>query len=369
MAGDQQEIFLLALNYFYAKYKDKGGTQNKLASKLGVSQSYISAVLKSTKKASIELQERLANILYGPYEDFLTVGRRLQNGLEPELIVKSERDEEVESLINRLSHYIRDYQRIEKQLLDTKNFYKILVEKMQSGVLVTDQNDKIYYVNNWLLNKIGIPMESLIGSSVPEANATFPLGRLDEFQNYYLRAKETMEPQEFTFIKIITPSGKEAYRSGWCIPVLEHREYMGMIVTIGDLTEEILLRKKLQEEVWLMKSALESMDDVGWMILDRSKRIIKRNTLYQKMFNIPEEVLLDDVYSKNIEWLKHFMCDPDNFIQSSFELPVKEKKVTHEFELIDGRRIRRVSSPIFDKNEELIGWNIIINDITAQKRS
>ena len=366
MTGDQQEIFLLALNHFYAKYKDKGGSQKKLAVKLGVSQSYISAVLKSTKKASIELQERLANILYGPYEDFLSIGRRIQNGLDPEIIIKSERDEEVESLINKLSHYIRDYQRIEKQLIDTKNFYKILVDKMQSGILVTDRDDKIFYVNTWLLNKMGIPRESLIGSAVPEANTTFPMARLDEFQNYYLNAKETMEPQHFESMRIITPSGKEAYRTGWCIPVLEHREYMGMIVTIGDLTEEVLLRKKLQDETWLLRSAMESMDEVGWMILDRSKHIIKRNTMYQKMFNVPEEVLREDIYSKNIEWVKHVMCDPDKFVQSSLELPIQGKKVVHEFELLDGRRIRRTSSPFFDANEDFLGWNILINDITSQ---
>ena len=60
MAGNLQEIFVQALNYFYKKYKARGGTQNKLAMKLGVTQSYISAVLNSTKKASIELQEKLA---------------------------------------------------------------------------------------------------------------------------------------------------------------------------------------------------------------------------------------------------------------------------------------------------------------------
>ena len=63
------------------------------------------------------------------------------------------------------------------------------------------------------------------------------------------------------------------------------------------------------------------------MILDRSKHIIKRNSLYQKMFNIPEEVLREDIYSKNIEWVKHVMCDPDKFVQSSLELPIDGKKV------------------------------------------
>jgi transcriptional regulator with XRE-family HTH domain len=63
MKNDLGEIFLLALNYFYKKYKAKGGTQNKMADRLGITQSYISAVLNGSKKASLELQNQLANIL------------------------------------------------------------------------------------------------------------------------------------------------------------------------------------------------------------------------------------------------------------------------------------------------------------------
>ena len=367
MANDLQEIFLLALKYFYKKYKDKGGTQNKLASKLGVTQSYVSAVLNNTKKASVELQERLANILYGPYEEFLAVGRRLQYGLKPELIIKSDRDEKVESLINTLVHYIRDYQRIEKQLIDTKNFYKIIIEKITSGILVTDQYDKIYFVNTWLLNQKDEFNESLLGTYVADGNAASRPALLDGLLRYYLRAKETLEPQEFTKIGLISPSGRKIYRSGWCTPVLDHQEYMGMIVTVSDVTEEILLKKKLQEEIWLMKCAMESMDQVGWMILDGSKRIIKRNAVYKKMFDIPEKVLLENSYSQNIEWVKHLMCDQENFMRLNVELSKQKKKIMHEFELIDGRRIRRVSSPFFDENDQLLGWNIILSDITADK--
>ena len=116
-----------------------------------------------------------------------------------------------------------------------------------------------------------------------------------------------------------------------------------------------------------MHSAMESMDGVGWMILDRSKYIIKRNALYQQMFNIPEEILLNDMFSINNNWVKNLMSEPEKFMQSSLDLPLQEKKAVHEFQLIDGRRIRRVSSPFFDENEELMGWNIIIFDITNQK--
>jgi PAS domain S-box-containing protein len=367
MAGDLQEIFLLALNHFYKKYKEKGGTQKKLAMKMGVTQSYISAVLNSTKKASTEVQERLANILYGPYDDFLAVGRRLQYGLDPELIRKNDRDEAVESLIERLSHYIRDYQRIEKDLIDTKNFYKVVIEKMESGVLVTDVNDNIFFINTWLLNRIGVPKKNLIGSNVIEANKDFPLVNIMELQNNYLMAKENLEQQRFNEIKLITPAGREVYRSGWCIPLLDNKMYKGMIVTIGDITEEVLLREKLRIESRLLKKAMNSFEKFGWMILDKSKQIIKRNETYVEMFNIPAEILEDDDFKKNMEWVKHYTCDQVSFIQLSVEFPRHEKEFIHEFDLVDGRQIRRVTSVIFDDGDEILGWNIMIYDITPDK--
>jgi len=367
MAGDLQEIFQLALNYFYKKYKEKGGTQKKLAVKMGVTQSYISAVLNSNKKASAEVQERLANILYGPYEDFLAVGRRLQYGLDPELVRKHERDDAVESLIEKLSHYIRDYQRIEKDLIDTKNFYKILIEKMPSGVFVTDLNDNIFFVNTWLLEKIGVPQKKLIGSNVLEANKIFPLVNIRKLQQKYLLAKEILDPQEFTEIKIFTPAGREVYRSGWCIPLLDNKMFNGMIVTIGDITEEILLRKELRIETRLLKNAMDTIGTFGWMILDNSKRIIKRNENYVKMFNIPAEVLAEDDFRKNMEWIRHRVRDQDNFMLLSLEFPRHEKEFIHEFDLVDGRQIKRVISAIFDDGDEILGWNIMLYDITQDK--
>ena len=367
MAGEQQEIFMLALKYFYEKYKTRGGTQKKLASRLGVTQSYISAVLTNTKKASIELQERLANILYGPYEEFLLVGRRIQSGLEPELIIKSDRDDEIESLISKLSHYIRDYQRIEKQLIDTKNFYKIIIEKMQSGVFVTDQNDKVYFMNTWLTDKIGIPANSVLGTYIPEANEKFPMLQLDELINYYLLAKDTFEPQEFTQIKIILPSKKEVYRSGWCIPVYDSQVYVGMIVTIGDITEEVLLKKNLRAQIQLMQVAMDSMDEIGLIILDSSKNIIFRNDMYRKTFNLSEEIMLEKSYRKNIEWIKQFVCDQKKFKKLSLELSTQYKKNIHEFDLLNGRRIKRIVCPFFDESDQLLGWNISLTFIAGGK--
>ena len=101
-----------------------------------------------------------------------------------------------------------------------RNFYEAIVEKMQSGVLVTDQNDQIYFINSWLVDKYGVSRKSLQGINIVDMYKVFPAGRFEEILRHYIRAKKSLEPQEFSNAAVISPAGKEAYRSGWCIPVL-----------------------------------------------------------------------------------------------------------------------------------------------------
>ena len=91
---------------------------------LGITQSYVSAVMGGSKTASLELQNQIANILYGPFEEFLAVGRRIQQNLAPEIKEKPEPDESVEKLIARLTHYVIDHQRIENELLRHQGFLR-----------------------------------------------------------------------------------------------------------------------------------------------------------------------------------------------------------------------------------------------------
>jgi hypothetical protein len=81
------------------------------------------------------------------------------------------------------------------------------------------------------------------------------------------------------------------------------------------------------------------------------------------MFDIPDELLQENNARKNFAWIKTRMRDPDNFMQVSSMVLAHAEKFTHEFDLVDGRRIRRVVVPLF-REEELAGRHIIIYDIT-----
>jgi transcriptional regulator with XRE-family HTH domain len=159
MASDLQEIFKLAAKHFYKKYKKKGGSQTEIAEKLNITQSYVSAVTSGSRMASLELMEQIAAILYGPFDEFLAVGRRIQNGLDPETKEMPEPKQGVESLIAQLTHYVMDHQRIQNELTNTKEFYQDIVQNLQSGVIVTDSDDTIFFANRMMFDITNIPQE------------------------------------------------------------------------------------------------------------------------------------------------------------------------------------------------------------------
>jgi PAS domain S-box-containing protein len=251
MRNDLHEIFLLAAQHFYKKYKEKGGSQRQLAKQLGITQSYISAVISGSKSPSLDLQNEIANTLYGPYDEFLLVGRRIQHKLDPKIKEKPDPDESVEKLIARLTHYVMDHQRIEDELVYTKNFYEEIVQNLQSGVLVTDKDEKIFFANQYMFVITGIPPEKFMGVNILSFEDDFPGVDLTGFSEKYIEAQKSLKPFYYENILVVTSSEREAYLSGWLIPKVKNGIYNGMTCTIRDTTSS-------QELSMLLKMSLDN---------------------------------------------------------------------------------------------------------------
>ncbi|KPK25952.1 MAG: hypothetical protein AMJ61_10380 [Desulfobacterales bacterium SG8_35_2] len=255
MANDYHEIFRLAANYFFEKYRQRGGTQRRLARKLGVTQPYISSVLTGKRTASIDLQSQVASLLYGPYDEFLTIGRRIKNGLDPEMYIPNEADDSVESLIARLSHYVIDHKRIEEELVQMRSFFEDIVENLQSVVLVTDANDNITYVNKYLEYLSGMPKDEITGLNMLVVKKGFPASNIDELMLHYINAKESMEPVFYENIRAVNLEGRELHGTGWMIPMKKKNKYDGIILTAQDMTRQQLMNQAFKASLEFFQSA------------------------------------------------------------------------------------------------------------------
>ena len=229
-------IFPYAAKFFYKKYRDEGGSQKRFAEELGVSKTYLSSIINGSRTASVELQSRIANFLYGPYDKFLAVGRRLMEGKEPLKDDKIIPEDSVESLIARLTHYVVDHQNLEEELENLKVFYELIVENIQSGVFVTNAKDDIVYINKFMVKYAGVPKERIIGTNMLKLGKDFSKGEFSEIQQKYLLAKEKSKSEFFENVPVTTPGGVMVFQSGWLVPRLKDGQFDGMVITINDST-------------------------------------------------------------------------------------------------------------------------------------
>jgi PAS domain-containing protein len=236
MENEISELFRLASKFFFKKFKESGGSQGQLAVEFGVTQAYLSSVMNGSRSASFELYNRIANRLYGPLDKYLAVGRNIKEGREPLADDKEKSESDgVESLIARLTYYVMDHRRIEKEIHDLKKFYESIVENLQSAVLVMDKEHKIIYANKYLTKLAGIRPDQVIGENTFDIEKAIPKLQMGEFIAKYREAAESLSPLFFENLHLVTPLSNFNYNSGWLIPLLsEDKSFKGMICTFRD---------------------------------------------------------------------------------------------------------------------------------------
>jgi len=230
---EPHELFKLAAKYYYKKYKIKGGSQKKFSKELGVSQSYLSSVINGSRSASLELQSKIAATLYGPFDKFLAVGRRIKEGLEPRQEERHMPEDGVETLIAKLTYNVIDQKRENVELKQMNDLYMQVVENLQSGVFVTNKKDKVFFANKFMSLLEETSVEHIIGINVLSVKNNFPV--------HYSKAKKNLKPVFFKNISVTLVGKKLVRQTGWIIPRLKDGNYDGMICTFNGVQ-----RKKRQ---------------------------------------------------------------------------------------------------------------------------
>jgi len=366
MKDDVQKIFRLATGHFFRKYRKKGGTQRNLAQELGVSQSYISSVLSGARSASLELQSQIAHILSGmQYEEYLVTGRRIKNGHDPEIHDVMEVDDSIDSLLTRLSHYVIDHKRIEDELTGKRDFYEKIVEKLQSGVIVSDGNDDITYMNRFMERIIGLEADRIICINQLARSERFPDLNLDEMMMYYQQAKSAFKPVYYENVFVVTSEGNRKLLSGWMIPLQKGDRFDGMIITLRDIT-------RLQKVNQSLLATIEYVSHpVGLALQDYEKGPVTAyymNSPAQKLFRIDGQALTHEDIKVLMQKAAAMMLNGEEWlIQTSMNLKGLEHS---KMEIIfkDGRKFMWDSRALRDDEDSYCGRYVTIKEIRRNRR-
>ena len=222
-------VFKLAVDYFYKKYRKEGGNQERLAEKLGVSQSYVSSVISGSKSASLELQNQIAVLLSGrQYEEFLAIGRRIRNGLEPEQHVEvKENHDSAEMLIAKLSHYVVDHRRIEKELVDKQWLLQEALNTANYGIIIFGKDEEMLAHNNAYLELSGYSDKTLLSR---DSRAYIKEGRslAADPEEYDRQIEEIRSTKEILTHHFKRKDGSSYKRITF--PILKEGDIAGMVI-------------------------------------------------------------------------------------------------------------------------------------------
>ena len=193
MQDELQELFLLATRFFYKKYKQSGGSQGKLAEKLGITNSYLSSVTSGARKASLELQNQIAKSFFGPYDKYLAIGRRIKEGLDPLVEKKEKPFDSVEKLLAQLTHYVLDHQRIEKELQVSQDKYRDISLTSGDMIFEMDENFKFIYLSGRVQEVTGLNPEEILGKHFSDFLDTRENARLQDLVNKSIQKRTILD--------------------------------------------------------------------------------------------------------------------------------------------------------------------------------
>lgn len=157
---------------------------------------------------------------------------------------------------------ITDRKNVEEEISNTKQFYEDIIEGVQDGIWVTDENGVIYFANKAMESIAGVSREKIQGNNVLR---DFPEETTGELISFYKQAKEEKKPVWYN-IKVQTPSGKDTWQNGWLIPQYQDEVFKGIICTIRDVTDRNLADIALSESEEKYRMLAANSVDVIWQM-------------------------------------------------------------------------------------------------------
>ena len=325
--------------------------------------------MNGSRSASFELYNRISERLYGPLDKFISAGRRIQDGLDPITEDSSEGEDSVEKLIAQLTYYVMDYKRLQKELSKQKLFYETIIENLQSGVLVTDKNNKIVFVNRYMEKLAGLKSNRIVGTSPFSNPELTPDLEMNFLNKEYQKALNRLTPVYYERVPIKTPSGQVFFNSGWIIPLMKDNKFDGMVCTLRDST----MTQNLSD---LLRQSLDQYED-GTLIMqqdafeDVPKAYFANDSFYSifdisdvsprsEVVPIPELVEILKKKMKNVSDWEKLESEAYNKMQDEIQCPIQ---------LNSGEKYIWQSKPLLNDLKQPIGRFISVKKQNPKKKT
>ncbi|WP_182482606.1 PAS domain S-box protein [Calidithermus roseus] len=256
---------------------------------------------------------------------------------------------------------ITERKRIEAALQSSETRFRLLAEANVAGVVLSDAEGGISYVNQAYVQMLGYTREEFEQGRIRWTEITPPEWLPVDWQKTEQvrreRASVIYEKEYF-------------HKDGHRVPVLmalSRIELAGdehFIVTVLDLSERKRAERAHEEAMALLRTTLESVEE-GLVVLDLQGRAQVYNRRFLEMWGLDEEVLNGDVAQRSEFFLSRLAQPPPFGIDPYGLLADPLAEVRDTLRLKDGR-VLELLSRAQQAGGEVLGRLWALRDITAQ---
>ena len=262
----------------------------------------------------------------------------------------------------------KEYQ-LKKEILESEDRFKMLLENLDTGVLLEDQNRKIVLTNKKFCEifSLSVTPTMLIGQNCAVS--------AEQVKDLFVNPKETVSQidelitnkEEQIAQQIELKSGKTLQRD--YVPIYINKVFKGHLWSFKDITTEKQAEEKLIESDRRFKLLLENLHN-GVLLEDENRTILHSNNKACELLSIPmcAELLIGKNSSLLNDELKHKFIDPNEFISRTEDTLVNKKIVLGDlFFMKNGTVLARDYIPIITEGVykgDL--WNF--KDVTEEKQ-
>lgn len=191
-----------------------------------------------------------------------------------------------ESIMERQQELVNS----QKSLAKSELRYRTLIENLQEGIWVIDENAVTTYVNPRMAEMLGYRVSEMMGKSLfeflDEEGVRITQERLDR------RKRGIKEVMDAEYIK---KDGARLYATIAVAPFIEGGAYKGAIAGIVDITERRKAEDALRESQERFRAILDNMGNIVFM-----RDLEGRHIFVNRLFEITTRMSKGDVYGKTI---------------------------------------------------------------------
>ncbi len=258
-----------------------------------------------------------------------------------------------------VAHDITEKLKIEKELRESEEKYRSLVERSPDGIFIVDSSGNFLSANKAILNSLGYTREELKHAKFQELMSPEYNEILKDRTQQIMAGKILPKPIEYEIIK---RNGEKLYIEVHSVPFIKEGKVIGIQGIVRDVTERKKIEQLILKSEIEFRSVWESSKD-AMRLCNEEGIIIKVNKAFCKLFEKPENEFIGNTFQNAYKYKNNASQIFKENVVAGKIIPKQEADV----ELWNGkRRWLEISNSIFETDNKISVLSIF-RDISERK--